>query len=519
MVEKKLKKLPLGISTFSEIIQENYVYVDKTEHIYQMVTGGKYYFLSRPRRFGKSLLVSTLEELFFGSRELFKNLWIAKSDYDWQKYPVIRFDFSAIGHRTTDDLITNINVRLDTIARDYELDVTRYPSIDSKFQEIIIQLSRTNKVVILVDEYDKPILDHIDNPIESKAQREVLKSLYSVIKGSDRFLRFVLLTGVSKFAKTSIFSGINNLRDISLSEEYSTFFGYTHRELVDNFTPHLEKQIPALGSAIHVVIENLENQYDGYRFAKNAALLFNPYSVLTSLTEHTLGNYWFETGTPTFLVDLLQKNDYRPETLIQPVLNAGSLGSFESDNIPLASLLFQTGYLTIKGYDPKTDNYLLGVPNREVNSGLTLYLVDAFTRLPASESLQYAQLITKTFVNGDMVKLQQRLQEFCNHMPYTVHIKSEYQFQFVLYAIFALIGVTVDPEVTTSLGRADLIVGFPKLVYVIELKFNKTAKEALEQIQNKKYYEKYENTDKQITLVGINFESETKTVSLESCKV
>ena len=516
MAEKKLKRLPLGISDFRKIIENKSVYVDKTHLIYQMITSSDYYFLSRPRRFGKSLLISTLAELFAGNKELFKDLWIADSDYSWPKHPIIRFDFSVIGNRTIDDLKTNIHVRLDTIAHEYNINLSHYPTIDSKFQALITHAAKTNKVVILIDEYDKPILDHIENPEEAKAQREVLKSLYSVIKGSDQYLRFVLLTGVSKFAKTSIFSGINNLRDISLSEQYDTLLGYTHNELVHNFTPHLDHLVPTIEPTIEKVVAHITMQYDGYCFAKNGKLMLNPYSVLTCLTEHALGNYWFQTGTPTFLIKLLQKNNYRPEALISPVLNEQSLGSFEPDHIPLSALLFQTGYLTIKDYDRKTNNYTLGIPNREVNSGLTINLADAFTQLSPDESIEYAQLICETFVNNNMTNLQKKLQEFFNRMPYTVHVTDESKLQFVLYAIFALIGVTVDPEVTTSLGRADLIVSFPKLVYVIELKFNKSAQEALVQIQDKKYYEKYENTGKKITLLGINFDSATKTVSLES---
>ena len=527
MAEQKLKKLPLSITTFSEIIQENYIYVDKTEYIYNMVTGSKYYFLSRPRRFGKSLLVSTLAELFSGNKELFKNLWIDKSDYDWQKYPVIRFDFSSIGHRMTADLITNIDVRLDTIARDYKLDVSGYPSIDSKFQEIIIQLSKINKVAILIDEYDKPILDHIDNIEEAKAQCEVLKSLYSVIKGSDQYIRFVLLTGVSKFAQTSIFSGLNNLNDICMDRRYAAMLGYTHKELVQYFTPYIERLAQAYQKTIAEIIEDITNHYDGYQFAEDSERMFNPFSVMRCFDKQKLGNYWFASGTPTFLINLIKKGDYDVDSVTHPVLNADDLGSFESDNIPLPSLLFQTGYLTIESYDVQTDNYTLAVPNQEVYRGFTRQLANVFTSLPVDKSIQYARRIFKEFLSVDMPKLKQVLQEFFNKMPYTVHIKSESQLQFVLYAIFALIGVTVDPEVTTSLGRADLVVSLPqpshealagtaKLVYVIELKFNGSAQKALEQIRDKKYYEKYENTDKQIILVGINFESETKTVSLES---
>ena len=247
--------------------------------------------------------------------------------------------------------------------------------------------------------------------------------------------------------------------------------------------------------------------------------MFNPYSILTSLTESSLDNYWFQTGTPTFLIKLLQKNNYDLESVTRPTLNALDLGSFELDNIPLSSLLLQTGYLTIKSFDQKTNNYTLGIPNKEVNNSFTRQLVNAFTMLPIDKSIQYARLITHAFSQNDMSQLQEKLQEFFNRMHYTAHIDSEHNLQFVLYAIFALIGVAVDPEVATSLGRADLIVSFKKLIYIIELKFNQTAKKALQQIQDKQYYEKYENTGKQITLIGLGFNQKTKRILLESKKV
>jgi len=394
--------------------------------------------------------------------------------------------------------------------------VEKTDSVKDLFDDLIQALSSINSVVILIDEYDKPILDYVHDVLQANARREILRNFYLIIKAADQLVRFAFLTGVTKFAKTSIFSGLNNLRDISLSEKYATLLGYTHQELIDNFTPHLENQVSLLGNTVDAVVESLQSQYDGYRFAKNATLLFNPYSVLTSLTEHALGNYWFASGTPTFLINLIKQGDYDVNSVTHPVLNADDLGSFEPENIPLPALLFQTGYLTIAAYEPQTDNYTLAIPNREVYRGFMRQLANGLTMLPVDKSLEYAKRMFKKFLSVDIEGLGKVLQEFFNRMPYTVHVKSESQLQFVLYAIFALIGVAVDPEVTTSLGRADLVVSLPKLIYVIELKFNGSAQQALEQIQDKKYYEKYLSADKQITLVGINFDQKTKTVSLES---
>lgn len=519
MNEKKLKRLPLGMSTFSDLIQDDYIYVDKTRDIYQMITSGKYYFLSRPRRFGKSLLIATLEALFSGKKELFANLWIDKSDWTWQTHPVVRFDFSTISHLTSQELQLGIIDQINITARQHGIDLTNEQTLGGKFKTLIMQLAQKNKVIILIDEYDKPILDHIDNLQEAKAQREVLKSLYSGIKGADQYLRFVLLTGVSKFAQTSIFSGINNLTDISMDARYATMLGYTHKEIEIYLHAHLGRLAEKQKISYEEAIKQLTDYYDGYQFVENAERVFNPYSVLLCCDKEQYKNYWFASGTPTFLITVLQKNDYDLQDVTNPTLNESNLGSFEPDNIPLSSLLFQTGYLTIKAYDPKNSNYTLGIPNREVNAGLTTNLVDAFTQLPANKSIQYARKLIHAFANENMIELQEKLQEFFNRMPYTVHIKTEQQLQFVLYAIFALIGVAVDPEVTTSIGRADLVVSLPQLVYIIELKFNKSTQEALTQIQDKRYYEKYENTGKKITLLGINFKATEKIISLESQQI
>lgn len=516
MNEKTIKKLPLGITDFKEIIESGCVYVDKTAYIYQMITSGKYYFISRPRRFGKSLLVSTLAELFTGNKKLFEQSWIANSDYNWQEYPVIKIDFSGLDYSTSERLEKSLIQSLQTTATEYNVVPANTDSPKDMFSALIDQLAKKNKVVILVDEYDKPIIDNIHDSQQAEKQRFILQNFYVTIKAKDAVLRFVLLTGVSKFAKTSVFSGLNNLTDISMDERYATLLGYMQQEIRDYLDYYITRLSKKQKTDYEETMRNLTNYYDGYQFVENTERVFNPYSVLRCCDEGKYKNYWFETGTPTFLIKLLQKNNYRPEAFISPELNEGSLGSFEPGNIPLSALLFQTGYLTIKKYDSKTGNYTLGIPNTEVNSGLTINLADAFTQLPPDESLQYARRITHMFVKNDMVELQVILQEFFNRMPYTVHITDESKLQFVLYAICALIGVAVDPEVTTSIGRADLIVTFPKHVFVIELKFNKTAQEALVQIQDKRYYEKYENLGKKITLLGINFDAASKAVALKS---
>ncbi len=454
---QKLKKLPLGYSDLKRIIDEDCVYVDKTQLIHQMITSGGYYFVSRPRRFGKSLLVSTLAEIFSGNRELFRSLWIDKSDYDWQKYPVIRFDFSVIGHETAQELRSGIFDRLVQLESEFGVDLSGQQTLTGKFQELIIQLSKINKVVILVDEYDKPILDHIDNLAEAKSQREVLKSLYSVIKGSDQYLKFVLLTGISKFAKASVFSGINNLRDISLSDEYALLLGYTENELRNDFAAHLERLIPNLGMTVDEVVERMREQYDGYRFTRSAISLFNPCSVLTSLTEKALGNYWFASGTPEFLLHIIKNRPYDLGEIESPILDETHLDKIDVERISLTALLFQTGYLTITRVDQKTHKFMLNFPNKEVCNAFITHLADIFVNLAPERTINYAREIATVLRDGDVKNMQELLQDLFNKMPYTNHVRSERDLQFILYSIFKLIGIEVDPEVVTSLGRADLV--------------------------------------------------------------
>jgi len=519
MEKAKLKQLPLGISTLSTLIDQSMVYVDKTHDIYQMVSTGRYYFLSRPRRFGKSLLVSTLDALFSGKKELFKNLWIGKSDWSWQTHPVIRFDFSSIGHLTAQELQLGIIDQVHAIARMHTIDLSHDQTISGKFATLIQQLAQKNSVVILIDEYDKPILDHIDNLEEAKAQREVLKSLYSVIKGTDQYVRFVLLTGVSKFAKTSIFSGINNLKDISMDKRYATMLGYTQQEVRDYLGNYLERLAQKQKTTYEQAIQKLTTYYNGYQFATDAERVFNPYSVLSCCDESTYKNYWFETGTPTFLVQRIKTGEYALNTLYQPIMSAEELSAFEPENIKITALLYQTGYLTIKQYNQESEDYTLDFPNQEVTRSFNLLIASSFTQLTYRQAKTYAARIAQTFVAQNFTELQHVLQSLFNEMPYTVHVKREFDLQIIIFSIFKLTGLEVEPEVPTSIGRADLVVSFPKHVFVIELKFNKLAQEALEQIQDRRYYEKYENMGKKITLVGIAFDAHEKLVTVSSKEI
>jgi len=370
-----MKKLPVGIQAFKTIINDDYIYVDKTKMIYQLInkTMGKSFFLSRPRRFGKSLLVSTLKELFLGNRKLFKDLWIDSSDFQWDKHPVIFLDFSNIGHKTSEQLEKNLSWQLEQIGEEYKANLTTAPYIESKLQLLITQLAKINKVVILIDEYDKPLLDHISNSEEAVKQQAILRSFYSVIKSMDEHTEFVFLTGVTKFSKTSVFSGLNNLTDLTTLPEMGSLLGYSQEEVNKYFDLYINAIAVNKNQNIESIKADMRSWYNGYQFSQEPVKVYNPFSVLSYLSTQRLSNYWFETGTPYFLINLIKINNYPIQDIQNSKLNVLDLDSLEIDRIKLIPLLFQTGYLTIKSYDEATRNFTLDYPNEETK--------EAFLRL------------------------------------------------------------------------------------------------------------------------------------------
>jgi len=514
MENAKLKQLPLGISDFKKIIDGQFVYVDKTQPIYQLVTSGQYYFLSRPRRFGKSLLVSTLAELFSGNKDLFKNLWIGASDWQWQKYPVIKIDFSVVDYSSGDRLEKSLLKLLHTIAQNYEVTLAVTESPKDLFGELIDKLSVKNNVILLVDEYDKPIVDNIYDRQKAEKQRIILQNFYSTIKAKDAQLRFVLLTGVSKFAKMSIFSGINNLTDISMDMRYATMLGYTHHELIHYFSAEIARLAKKQKTQYEETVQKLIDYYDGYQFVEGADRVFNPYSILLCYNQDKYKNYWFETGTPAFLAELLKSGNYDLRSIDRPELSESELGTLEIDDIPLATLLFQTGYLTIKSYDISTQNYTLDFPNNEVTSAFSFLMTKTFAKLTNKQTREYAKTIAQALREHDLEKFRFELQDLVDTSPYVLQPKQELHLQMTLYTIGRLIGLQTQSEVMTSTGRADLIMTLPDIIYIIELKINQTAQIALQQILDKRYHAGYVGGKQQVELVGVNFDTETKIVTL-----
>src|SRR5665648_26154 len=373
------QRLPIGIQTFRDIIQNDYLYVDKTEKIFNLVSGPKgVYFLSRPRRFGKSLLISTLNEIFLGNKELFKDLWIYNSDYTWEEHPVVRIDFSKSKARNSTELINYITYQLDKIAHQYgiTLEQTQY---DIKFDELLSKLGEINKVAILIDEYDKPIIDNIENKELAVELREILKGFYTIIKASDEHIRFVLLTGVSKFSRAGVFSGLNNLEDISIDARYSSLLGITKEEMENSFNDHIDLLVKAEEIDRSDIIEKITYWYNGFCFSRNCEKVFNPFSLLLLFEKLRFGNYWFESATPSFLIKLLKENEFDLTGLDGIKISELAFSSYDIENLKIMPILFQTGYLTVAGYNKERMEYTLAYPNFEVRNSMTECLAEAYS--------------------------------------------------------------------------------------------------------------------------------------------
>lgn len=407
-----MKKLPIGIQNFKTLIEENCIYVDKTKTIFQLVSGkiGKYFFLSRPRRFGKSLLVSTLKELFLGNKELFKDLWIYSSDLEWKSHPVVSLDFSTIGHRNSEELTNNISWKLEQIGQENGIDITYAPSIEAKFQHLLTQLSKINKVVILIDEYDKPLIDHINDPEEALRQQEILRSFYSVIKAADA--EFVFLTGVTKFSKTSVFSGLNNLIDLTVLPGMGDLLGYNQEEVDKYFGSYINNIAANKNRNIEHVKADMRAWYNGYQFSEEPLRVYNPFSVLLYLSTQRLSNYWFETGTPYALINLIKINKYPIENIQNSKLNELDLVSMEINRIKLIPLLFQTGYLTIKSYNEESRNYTLDYPNEETKVAFLYSIMDYLMHISVSATSTILLDITQSLKVNDFNTSQRNIDEW-----------------------------------------------------------------------------------------------------------
>lgn len=505
---------PIGRQNFENLRNDGCVYVDKTALMYKLVKEGSVYFMSRPRRFGKSLLLSTLEAYFTGKKELFKGLAIEQLEKDWFVHPVLHLDLNAEKY----DNIEELNNILQTYMRQWEemygskeADNT---SLSMRFRAIIrAAKEKTGRnVVVLIDEYDKPILQAIGNEPLQNEFRKTLKAFYGVLKSADADLKFALLTGVTKFGKVSVFSDLNNLNDISMSPRFHDICGITNEELHNIFDSEIQLLAENNGQTKEEAYATLKRNYDGYHFTNSVNGIYNPFSILWTLNEKRYGSYWFNTGTPTYLVELIKKADFNIEELSNYVASEDQLNSIHVDDIDPIPVLYQSGYLTITEYDSRFALYTLDYPNEEVKSGFINFLLPFYSKVKEKQTQSIISKFVTAIERGKAEDFMQQLQSLMAGTPYELIRDLENHYQNVMYIITKLMGLYVQAEYRTINGRIDLLIGTKEYLYIIELKFNGTAEQALEQIHNKEYSLPFEQQGRTIIKIGANVSPETRNI-------
>ena len=513
-MDNLLRKLPIGIQTFEKLRRGDYLYVDKTDFVWKIASTSTPYFLSRPRRFGKSLLLSTFEAYFEGKRELFEGLAIAGMEKEWKRYPVLHLDLNAEKYDSTRALTEILSRQLTQWELKYGKGVDE-ETLAGRFSGVIRRASEQAGcgVVVLVDEYDKPLLQALGDNALLDDYRKTLKAFYGVLKSSDRYLRFVFLTGVTKFAQVSVFSDLNHLQDISLWPDYAALCGITLDELLRNFRPELEILAASNDLSYDETVGRMKRLYDGYHFFQNSLGVFNPFSVLNALKAKVFDNFWFQTGTPTFLVELLKRSDYDLRTLIDGIeAPASSFMEYRVDANNPIPLIYQSGYLTIKDYDREFGNYLLEFPNDEVRYGFINFLIPYYTSMANDDQGFYIGKFVQELRSGDYDSFLTRLQAFFADFPYELNDKTERHYQVVFYLVFKLMGQFTDAEVRSARGRADAVVKTPKYIYVFEFKLNGTAEQALRQIDDKGYLIPYQSDGRELVKIGVEFSAEQRNI-------
>lgn len=507
------KIYPIGIQNFEKLRKEGYFYIDKTALIYKMVKTGSYYFLSRPRRFGKSLLVSTLEAYFQGKRELFEGLAIAGLEKDWTVRPVLHIDLNISKYETAEDLSDMLNDFLTNWEAVYG-SAPSETSLALRFKGVIKRAYEQTgqRVAILVDEYDKPMLQAIGNEELQRVYRSILKPFYGVLKTMDGCIKFALLTGVTKFGKVSVFSDLNNLDDISMWNEFIDICGVSDKEIQTWLEPELHEFAEKRGRTYDEICAELKECYDGYHFTHNSIGIYNPFSLLNAFKRKEFGNYWFETGTPTYLVRLLQKHHYDLERMAHEETDIQVLNSIDSESTNPIPVIYQSGYLTIKGYDERFGIYYLGFPNREVEEGFMRFLLPYYTTVTEVESPFEILKFTREVESGDYDSFFRRLQSFFADTPYEMIRDLELHYQNVLFIVFKLVGFYVKVEYHTSEGRVDLVLQTDRFIYVMEFKLNGTAEEALRQINEKQYARPFDTDGRKLFKVGVNFSKKSRNI-------
>ena len=508
-----MKDLPIGVQTFKKMRENDYVYVDKTEFVYELARKEGNNFFSRPRRFGKSLLVNTFKELFLGSEQLFQGLWI-HDKWDWSKtYPVIHLSFDAMDYKGL-GLDKAIDSELFTNAEKYDIVLTKN-TFKSRFKELLETIvAKHDKVVLLIDEYDKPIIDFLEKDLleEAKKNQGIMKEFYSILKSSESLLRFFFVTGVSKFSKVSLFSDLNHIDDLTLDKRCSTIVGYTQQELEFYFEEHLQQVMHSLELSREELLENMRVWYNGFSWdGKNK--LYNPFGILNFLQKEAFRSYWFVSGMPFFLYKVMK--DRLVFDVENTAINGTVLEKYDIENLDLIPLLFQTGYLTVKSIDYRTDDMVLDYPNKEVRENLYGFMIDSIAKNEQRSDAGITNKdLVKAFQAADLERIKELINALLAGLPSEAYDKeSEGLFHGLIHFVFQLLGMYIKSEVHSSKGRADSVVETATHVFIFEFKFNKTAAAAMTQIKKKKYADKYRADNKIIIGIGVNFKSTNKEIA------
>lgn len=504
---------PIGIQSFERLRKDNNVYVDKTALVYRMANTNTTYFLSRPRRFGKSLLVSTLEAYFLGKKELFKGLAMETLEKDWEVHPVLHIDFSVSKYTAANILESVINRQL----LHWEKVYGKSPSENTfslRFEGVIHRAyEQTGKgVVILIDEYDSPMLDSNNDATLQAELRNIMRDFFSPLKKNGAYLRFLFLTGISKFSQMSICRELNNLQNVSMRDDYSAICGITEQELRTQLKTDIEWMAQANNETYEEACTHLKQQYDGYHFSENSEDIYNPFSLFNAFAQKKYANFWFSTGTPTFLIDILKQSNFDIRQLDGATATAEQFDAPTNVITDPLPVLYQSGYLTIKGYDPEFQLYTLAYPNKEVRKGFIESLMPAYVHLPARENTFYVVSFIKDLRAGKLTECLERMQSFFASIPNDLENKQEKHYQTIFYLLFRLMGQYVDVEVKSAIGRADVVVKLQDAIYVFEFKVDGTAEEALAQINSKGYAIPYQADQRKVIKIGVNFDSATRTI-------
>ena len=515
METKQLKRLPVGIQTFTEIINREMLYIDKTEYIYRMTKLSKYIFLSRPRRFGKSLLVSTLQSYFEGKKELFKGLAIEQLEKEWAQHPVLRFSLASGKHMEKEQLERYL---LDILSDNEERFGLHSDKVDTniRLKDLIKNVyDQTGKqVVVLIDEYDAPLLDVVHENEQLPILRQVMRNFYSPLKDCDPYLRFVFLTGITKFSQLSIFSELNNLKNISMLPEFAAICGITVEEMQTQMADYIDVFAETEETGHEEMVEKLKKQYDGYHFTWPSPDIFNPFSLLNAMQDRRLDSYWFASGTPTYLIEMLRKFDVLPSEIKNIEAEAFDFDAPTENMQSITPLLYQSGYITIKDYNKNFNYYTLSIPNKEVRIGLLRSLVPSYVQTSTLVVNNTARKMAQLIVNDDVDSALSLLQKFLQTVPYCDNASSEGHYQQVMFIVFSLLSNYIaDVEVRTPSGRVDMVMRTDKALYLFELKMNKSAAAAMKQIDLKDYPARFAMCGLPIVKVGINFDDERRTIS------